>query len=88
MVGCSPWGRKELDMTEHITFQNTFLMPCQLSHSPGFLLGKYSCQRISCMFALGLKKKKKGGEDMIKILNLAICSYVWLMVTAPNICSR
>ena len=57
MVGCSPWSCKELDMTEHITFPNTFLSPCQLCRSPSFLLGKYSC-RISCMFALGLKKKE------------------------------
>ena len=88
MVGCSPWGRKELDMTEHITFPNMFLTPCQLCHSPSFLLGKYSCQRISCMFALGFKKKKKEVRTWSKLLNLAICSYVWLVVTAPNIWSR
>ena len=34
------WGRKELDMTEHITFPNTFLTPYQLCHSPSYLLGK------------------------------------------------
>ena len=78
---CSPWGHKELDMTEWLSTQTSYQrLDCLLfPHNPSLHL------LMHCLLYQGNKRAKQSRSNMVSENSFFFCNYIFIFSILHNI---